>query len=89
MSNVAGSVKVFLVNEAGQVTPSHTLPLPPANAPRRKAEIPSGLALSQDGSSLYVCGNLSNRLLEIDSVNGELKHSFDVGVAPLRCGARW
>ncbi len=82
MSNVAGSIKVFSVNEAGVVAPSHTLPLPPASAPRRKAEIPSGLALSQDGASLFVCGNLSNRLLEIDSRTGELKRSFDVGVAP-------
>ncbi len=82
MSNVAGSIKVFSVNAAGVVAPSHTLPLPPAAAPRRKAEIPSGLALSQDGSSLFVCGNLSNRLLEIDSQSGELKRTFDVGVAP-------
>ena len=82
MSNVAGSVKVFTVDEAGQVKPSHTLALPPANAPRRKAEIPSGLAISADGSSLYVCGNLSNRLIEIDSLTGTLKRSIDVGVAP-------
>lgn len=82
MSNVAGSIKVFLVNAAGEVVPSHTVPLPPAEAPRRKAEIPSGLALSKDGSSLFVCGNLSNRLLEIDSKTGALKRSIDVGVAP-------
>jgi len=82
MSNVAGSIKVFSVNDTGVVAPSHTIPLPPATAPRRKAEIPSGLALSKDGSSLFVCGNLSNRLLEIDTKTGELKRSFDVGVAP-------
>ena len=82
MSNVAGSIKVFSVSDAGGVGPSHTMPLPPADAPRRKAEIPSGLALSQDGLSLFVCGNLSNRLLEIDSQTGQLKRSFDVGVAP-------
>ena len=82
MSNVAGSVKVFSVNDAGVVAPSYTMPLPPAGAPRRKAEIPSGLALSKDGSSLFVCGNLSNRLLEVDSKTGALKRSFDVGVAP-------
>lgn len=82
MSNVSGSVKVFTVDEDGQVKPSHTLALPPANAPRRKAEIPSGLALNSDGSSLYVCGNLLNRLIEIDSLTGTLKRSIDVGVAP-------
>ena len=82
MSNVAGSIKIFSVNDANVVAPSHTLALPPAAAPRRKAEIPSGLALSKDGLSLYVCGNLSNRLLELDSQTGQLKRGFEVGVAP-------
>ncbi len=81
MSNVAGSVKVFSI-EDGKVMGSHTLPLPPADAPRRKAEIPSGLAVTPDGKTLYVCGNLSNRLLEIDAKDGSLKRTFDVGVAP-------
>lgn len=82
MSNVNGSVKVFAVGDDGAVTPSHTLQLPDANAPRRKAEIPSGLALSSDDTRLYVCGNLSNRLLELDVQSGKLLRSFDVGVAP-------
>ena len=82
MSNVEGSIKVFAVAADGNVTPSHTLPLPPANAPRREAEIPSGLAISADGTRLYVCGNLSNRLLELDASNGKTIRTFDVGVAP-------
>ncbi|MCC6507797.1 MAG: beta-propeller fold lactonase family protein [Pirellulaceae bacterium] len=82
MSNVNGSVKVFAVSAEGSVTPSHTLPLPTADAPRRKAEIPSGLAISPDGARLYVCGNLSNRLLELDAETGKLLRSIDVGVAP-------
>jgi DNA-binding beta-propeller fold protein YncE len=82
MSNVNGSIKVFSAAADGTVRPSHTLPLPTADAPRRKAEIPSGLALSDDDSRLYVCGNLSNRLLEIDTRTGKLLRSFDVGVAP-------
>ena len=82
MSNVNGSVKVFSVSHAGIVRPSHTLPLPDADAPRRKAEIPSGLALSKDDKTLYVCGNLSNRLLELDANTGRLVRTFDVGVAP-------
>src|SRR4029079_13107726 len=64
------------------VTPSHTLPLPLAKAPRRETEIPSGLAMSADGTRLYVCGNLSNRLLELDASNGKTIRTFDVGVAP-------
>ncbi len=82
LSNVNGSVKVFSVGPDGRVRPSHTLLLPPAEAPRRQAEIPAGLALSPDGRRLYVCGNLSNRLLEIDAYFGNLLRSFDVGVAP-------
>ena len=82
MSNVNGSIKVFTVGSDGAVSPSHTLPLPSATAPRRKAEIPSGLALSDDDARLYVCGNLSNRLLELDVRTGQLLGAFDVGVAP-------
>ncbi|HSD65084.1 MAG TPA: bifunctional YncE family protein/alkaline phosphatase family protein, partial [Vicinamibacteria bacterium] len=43
---------------------------------------PAGLAVSRDGKRLYVCGNLSNRLLEVDARKGRLHRSFDVGVAP-------
>lgn len=82
LSNVDGSIKVFAVATDGAVSPSHTLPLPPANAPRRQAEIPSGLALSAGGSRLYVCGNLSNRLFELDAGSGAVLRTFDVGVAP-------
>jgi YVTN family beta-propeller protein len=82
LSNVNGSIKVFAIGEDGAVRPSHSMPLPPANAPRRREEIPSGLAISQDGSRLYVCGNLSNRLLELDTATGKTLRSFDVGAAP-------
>ena len=81
MSDVHGSVKVFAVDD-GVVAPSHAIPLPPTGVAQRKDEIPAGLALSVDGRRLYVCGNLSNRLLEIDTVSGELLRSIDVGVAP-------
>lgn len=82
LSNVNGSIKVFGVDEKGTVKPSHTFSLPPANAPRRANEIPSGLALSPDGGRLYVCGNLSNQLLELDTLTGEVVRSWPVGVAP-------
>lgn len=81
LSNVNGSIKVFVLTE-GKIAPSHTIHLPLANAPRRKPEIPSGLALSSDGKLLYVCGNLSNRLLEIDTTTGKTLRTFDVGAAP-------
>jgi len=82
MSNVMGSLKVFAVDPDGHVEPSHTIHLPPANAPRRVEEIPSGLAVTADGTRLVVCGNLSNRLLEIDATAGTVLRTFDVGVAP-------
>jgi YVTN family beta-propeller protein len=82
LANVNGSVKVFSVAPEGEVTGSHSIPLPPANALRRKEEIPAGLAVSRDGTRLYVCFNLSNRLGEFDAASGELLRTFDAGVAP-------
>jgi YVTN family beta-propeller protein len=82
LSNVNGSLKVFTVAADATVTPSRSIPLPPANAPRRRTEIPAGLALSADGRRLYVCGNLSNTLLELDAATGRVRHTFDAGVAP-------
>jgi DNA-binding beta-propeller fold protein YncE len=82
LSAVRGSVKVFAVAADGTVRPSHTIPLPKANAPRREAEIPAGIAVSPDGSRLYVCGNLSNRLYELDAARGAVLRTFAVGVAP-------
>ena len=82
LSNVNGSIKAFSIAADGTVTPSHSLPLPLANAPRRKEEIPSGLAISANGARLYVCGNLSNQLFELDAANGKVLRTFPVGVAP-------
>lgn len=85
LSNVNGSIKVFAIGETAtgsKLTPSHSIELPGANAPRRLEEIPAGLAVSPDGERLYVCGNLSNRLLEIEIASGRVLRMFDVGVAP-------
>jgi DNA-binding beta-propeller fold protein YncE len=82
LSNVNGSIKVFAVADDGAIGPLQVFALPPANAPRRKAEIPSGLALSDDDARLYVCGNLSNTLLELNAADGSVLRSWDVGVAP-------
>jgi YVTN family beta-propeller protein len=82
LSNVNGSVKVFAVGVDGVVSPRRSIPLPAANAPRRREEIPAGLTVSADGRKLYVCGNLSNRLLEVDPETGVVFRAYDVGVAP-------
>jgi DNA-binding beta-propeller fold protein YncE len=81
MSDVQGAVQVFAVSD-GRLTALGPLPLPPARAPERAAEVPCGLALSADGTRLYVCGNLSNRLLELEAATGTVLRTFDVGVAP-------
>ena len=82
LSNVNGSVKVFSVDDEHQVAALQTIPLPPAKALGRKAEIPSGLALSRDGRRLYVTLSLTNQLGEFNARNGALFRRWDVGVAP-------
>ncbi|HOX55728.1 MAG TPA: alkaline phosphatase family protein [Candidatus Paceibacterota bacterium] len=82
LANVDGSIKVFAVAQEGKVVSAFTMPLPPANAPRRVREIPAGLAVSSDGKRLYVALNLSNRLAELDAATGKVLRLWDVGVAP-------
>jgi DNA-binding beta-propeller fold protein YncE len=82
LSNVNGDIKLFEVAKDGVVKPWRVVALPDAKAPQRKAEIPAGLAFSADGKRLYVCGNLSNRLLEIEVDAGKMRKTYDVGVAP-------
>ena len=82
LSNVSGSMKVFGVDALHHVHALYSIPLPPANAPRRKEEIPTGLAFSRDGRRLYVALNLSNRVAELDAATGAVLRIWDVGVAP-------
>ncbi|BCM89014.1 hypothetical protein IAD21_00856 [Abditibacteriota bacterium] len=81
LSSVNGSVKAFSV-AGGKVTGLNSFALPQTGLPRRQQEIPCGLAVSADGKRLYVAGNLSNTLLELDAVSGRVLRHFDVGVAP-------
>jgi YVTN family beta-propeller protein len=82
LSNVNGDIKVFDVAKDKQVSPVNAFPLPPANAPERKTEIPAGIAVSPDGRRIYVALNLSNRVAEMDAVTGKVLRIWDVGVAP-------
>src|SRR5205823_14486337 len=82
LSNVQGSIKVFGVRADGKVERLFSISLPPADAPRRRTEIPAGLAFSRDGKKLYVALNLSNRLAELDASNGKVLRLWEVGVAP-------
>jgi YVTN family beta-propeller protein len=82
LANVNGDIKVFAVQPDHSVAPLFSLPLPRANALRRAAEIPAGIAVSPDGKRLYVALNLSNRLAELDAATGRVLRLWQVGVAP-------
>jgi YVTN family beta-propeller protein len=82
LSNVKGSIKVFAVAPNHSLKGIGSIPLPEANAPDRKAEIPAGLAITKDGKRLYVAGNLSNQLLEFGLPEGKLLRKFEVGSLP-------
>ncbi|MCP4259998.1 MAG: bifunctional YncE family protein/alkaline phosphatase family protein [Planctomycetes bacterium] len=81
LSNVRGDVKVFSVNRK-KVSRLRRFSVPDASAPKRKEEIPAGLAVSADGKRLYVAGNLGNKLQEFDTATGEVLRTWDTGVAP-------
>jgi YVTN family beta-propeller protein len=81
LSNARGDVKVFSVN-GKKVSRLNRFSVPNAEAPKRKEEIPAGLAVSVDGKRLYVVGNLGNKLHEFDTVTGNVLRTWDTGVAP-------
>src|SRR5262249_47400876 len=82
LSNVNGSIKVFSVGADHKVSSLFTMPLPASGVRARKKDIPAGLAISRDGTRLYVALNLSNRLLEVEAATGKDLRKWDVGVAP-------
>jgi YVTN family beta-propeller protein len=82
LSNVNGTVKVFDVAADGTVKPNRSISLPEARTPKRKNDIPAGMAVSADGKLLYVCLNLGNKLTEIDLATDKPLRTIDVGVAP-------
>jgi YVTN family beta-propeller protein len=81
VSNVRGDVKVFSV-EGKQLSRAGQWTVPNAGTPKRKEEVPTGLAVSADGKRLYVAGNLGNKLHEYDTTTGDVVRTWDTGVAP-------
>ena len=71
LSNVNGDIKVFGVGKDGKISPLFSIGLPGVKASRRTNEIPAGIAVSRDGKKIYVAGNLSNRLIELDAATGQ------------------
>ncbi len=82
LSNVVGTIKVFSVDDKEKVTATGTWHIPDAKTARRKADIPSGLAVSADGKMVYVVGNVANRLHELNAETGVVLRSWDTGEAP-------
>ncbi len=82
LANVNGDIKVFKVSRDNSISPLFSMALPPTQIPTRNEEIPTGLAVSADGKKLYVAGNLSNRLLELDTATGKTLRQWNVGMAP-------
>ena len=82
MANVNGDIKVFGVGRDRKVSPLFSIALPAVTGLKRTNEIPAGIAISRDGKKIYVAGNLSNRLLELDAATGNILRSWNVGVAP-------
>ncbi len=82
LSNVNGDIKVFGVGAGKKISPLFSIALPRVKAFDRTNEIPTGIAVSADGKKIYVAGNLSNRLLELDAATGTVLRTWDVGVAP-------
>lgn len=89
LSNVKGDVKVFSVDE-GEVSRFRQFAVPMLRVPKRRPDVPTGLAVSTDGKRLYVAGSLGNQLHEYDTDTGKILRSWDTGVAPfdvvLACG---
>ena len=85
LSNVNGDLKVFRVDDQDKISPLSYLaylPLPKVNLPGRTNDIPTGIAVSRDGSKLYVALNIANKIVELDAASGKVLRTWDTGVAP-------
>ena len=82
LANVNGDIKVFGVDQMNAVVPLFSMALPGSASPSRSAEIPAGIAVSADGKKIYVAGNLSNRLFELEAASGKVLRQWNVGSAP-------
>ena len=83
VSSRSGQVRFFGVELMGKLKPVGSFTLPNANAPKRREDIAAGVAVSADGSKLYVCASLGNRLQELDAATGKPLRQWDTGIAPL------
>ena len=83
VSSRSGQIRFFGVDATGKLKGAGSFTLPHANAPKRKEDIATGLALSADGTKLYACASLGNRLQELDAITGKPLRQWNTGIAPL------
>lgn len=82
LSNVNGDVKVFGVGPAGKISALFSIPVPRVHVPERTYDIPTGIAVSPDGTKIYVALNIGNKVAEFDAASGKLLRSWQTGDAP-------
>ena len=82
LSDVNGEVKVFGVDQDNKISPLFSIPLPAANTPGRVLDIPTGIAVSPNGSTIYVALNVGNKVIELDAASGKGLRAWPTGVAP-------
>jgi len=78
-SCIRGTIEVFDVGEDGRLLAAEPIKIP---ARRAGNALPAGMAISEDGSRLFVALNLNNTLAEIDLEKRELVREIPVGNAP-------
>ncbi len=83
VSSASGSIRCFQVAADGKLTAVGVFELPAANVADRRKEMAAGIAISRNGKKLYVCGNIGNRLHEIDALTGKPLRRWDTGIAPV------
>lgn len=80
-SNPRGVVSVFEVAE-GECIERDPIEIPARTGTSLKSSLPTGLAISSDGKTLYVALNGNNSLAEVDLSTGAVKREIAVGNAP-------
>ncbi len=83
VSSRSGPIRYFAFDVMGKLKPAGSFTLPNANAPKRKEDIATGLVFSADGTKLYACASLGNRLQELDAATGKPLRQWNTGIAPM------
>ena len=81
----SGTVRVFVLDASGQLTPDGSPIALPSTGGRRA--FPAGISIAPDGRSAYVADNLGNSIVAIDIASRSVTRSLPVGDFPLYVAA--